>query len=485
MKLVNAIVSGFSSAIRLTTKEENEVIEIHPLDTENNNIKSFTIEYLFNHILLEGICDTNIDVSKITILELSDCSLTDLPVACKKLNLKHLDLSHNSFEHVPLCLYNGLKELESLDLSYNQIKNFDLEPDCLPHIRKMKLNNNKFENAPKWFLMFRCTSMEEFDYSQNKSKNYKYLKNSFNLNLLQLKKLELVSSCLIDDDFSLLKCFRQLQYLDISNVTSSHINRFNDLDELFVKPKWKELTVLKLNNLSLSLFPEGIAWIESLRELYASDNSLSWLPDGIEFLVNLEVLVVSNNSLVSLPKCLESMERLTVLQVSNNCIDGVPDFSSMTNLKTLDLFSNSLEMVSFNINTVEFVDLEGNYCDTREFKNFSLYAEKKNSLRKKYSLDKRSDGLQIRQSEDSTSSSSESDENYDSVSKNVNSVVVTVDETEDWDLPSETFKVQLDIDSEDERWQGEKTKTNWKSSCETKRVYISDDDWMFEDYDGS
>lgn len=477
------IVPGFSSEIRLVTKEENEIIEIHPLKTEHTGNNSFTLEDFFNHILPEEIGVRNIDISKITFLELSKCNLIDLPIACTKLNLKYLGLSHNNFEHVPLCLYNGLKNLESIDLSYNQIKNFDLEPDCMSHVRKMRLNNNKFDNVPKWFLMFRCTNMEEFNYSQNKAKTYKYMKNSFNVNLLKLKKLELVSSCLIDDDFNLLKCFKHLQYLDISNVTSPHTNRFHDLDDLFVKPKWKELTVLKLNNLSLSLFPEGIAWIESLRELYAAGNSLSWLSESIEYLVNLEVLVVSNNTLVSLPKCLTSLERLTVLQASNNYIDGVPDFSSMLNLKTLDLYGNSLEMISFNVNTVDFVDLEFNYCETKEFKKFSLYEEKKNNLREKYSFAERYDGVKIRQSDDSTDSYSEMDSYYDSMDENTNSAPVVVDETENWDLPSKTWNVHSDIDSEDERWQGEEIKTYLGKTCETKRVYVSDDDWMFEDCD--
>ncbi|KAJ8920826.1 hypothetical protein NQ315_015616 [Exocentrus adspersus] len=497
---------GFGCEIRLVAKERDATIEIYPADSkENNGTHLFTIEHLIGDPLGKN-CDTSIDISRISSVELSRCDLTDLPEYFKKLNLKYLGLSRNKLSKVPVCLYSGLNYLESLDLSNNQIQNFDMEPACLPYLKKVILDFNKFDVAPKWFLTFRCTNMEEFSYSHNKAKHYNFMKNSFNMNLLKLKKLVLVNSCLIDPDFKLLKCFRQLQHLDISNqrislnTPSTHCNRFEDLDDLFVKPKWKELNVLKLNNLSISIFPEGVAWIESLQELYIFDNCISWLPDDIQYLVNLKILNVSTNELISLPKVMPSMQNLTALQVSNNSIDFAPDFSSMSNLKTLDLYNNCLSSVSFNVDTVSFVDVEGNYCDTMELENYSLYEQKKKALRREYSsMEERSDGPK-----EQRENLDEYDEYYEKnkcmsdfyefyeqsgkASSDCGEQSVAFDENENWDLPPKIRKSHSDIDSDDDKWQGEEDKPGKRHSSRTKekvKVYVSDDDWMFIDCDES
>ncbi|KAJ8927518.1 hypothetical protein NQ314_020015 [Rhamnusium bicolor] len=365
-----------------------------------------------------------------------------------------------------------------------------MEPECLPFVKVVRLNNNNFENIPKWFLTFRCTNLEEFNYSCNKANHYKYLKNSFCLNLIKLKKLELRNSCLIDRDYDFLKCFKSISYLDISNeglTTRNCLNKFHELDELFVKPKWKELHILRLESLSISLFPEGIAWIETLRELYLTNNNLSWLLDDIQFLVNLEVLDISNNSIVAIPSTLVSLVNLTVLRASDNSIESVFDFSLMHNLKTLDLYNNLLDTIAFSMDTIDFVDLEGNYYDTKHFENYSAYEEKKNFLRNRYSYQRYDGPKTVLETFTSSSSDSDEDAYYERSLKIdcTSSNLISIDETENWDLPVKSKMKNPEIDSVDDDWQGEDKKFYLKGYSKKDRVYVSDDDWMFIDFEES
>ncbi|KAJ8973257.1 hypothetical protein NQ317_015702 [Molorchus minor] len=469
---------------RIAYKENDDVIEINSLLPQLcDNTESLSIDYLFEYIIPERESEITIDITKISVLDLSHCNLTALPIDCKKLNLKHLGLAHNELKEVPLCLYSGLKYLESLDLSYNSIELFDMEPECLPYIKIIKLNNNKFENVPKWFLMFKCTNLEEFNYSHNKSKHYKYLKGSINISRMKLQKLELINSRLIDEDYSLLKCYKFLKFLDISNEDKAHINTFNELDELFVKPHWKELTVLKLNSLSLSIFPEGIAWMCSLAELYITDNSLSWLPDGLQYLINLEVLDISCNGIIAIPEFMLSLQRLRALLASDNFIQVVPDFAQMNNLKTLDLYHNSLDEITFNFTSIDSVDLEYNYYDTKGLENYCTYKEKVSRLRKEFRREERYNAPKIFEEQDSISpATSDSEENYEKWKGVVRTVPIGIEETENWDLPAKVKLKNPEIDSIDDEWQGEDNNLRLSKSCESKtKIYISDDDWMFVD----
>ncbi|KAJ8946666.1 hypothetical protein NQ318_019978 [Aromia moschata] len=387
-----------ASESKLICKKNKETLEVRSHKSDNCDIENFiSLDYLFDYLIPERICDITVDISKIAVLELSHCNLTELPIACKKLKLKHLGVSHNKLTEVPLCLYSGLKSLESLDLSHNEIESFDIEPECLPCIKIVKLNNNKFSNAPKWLLMFRCTNLEEFNYSHNKAEHYN------------------VSKC--------------LNYLDISNEGTTFANKFDELDDLFVKPKWKEMTVLRLNYLSLSILPEGIVWIYGLKELYITNNYLSWLPDNIGFLTNLEVLDISDNAIVAVPQNIRYLEKLHTLLASNNSIDSVPDLSEMLNLKILDLYNNLLDSaVIFNSNTVELIDLGNNYCNTQNLQDYETYKEK--------IIEARYDGTKnyVKRSESSSSCRSD-DEYYFDNDEIVTTYPATVDDTEDWDLP--------------------------------------------------
>ncbi|CAH1977844.1 unnamed protein product [Acanthoscelides obtectus] len=458
----------------ITLKNRKNSIQII-VNKDIDNDKSNNCEKALNYLLSSSIkLEASLDINNITILELSHCCLTEVPQYLKQLKLKHLGLAHNKLQQVPLCLYSGLKYLESLDLSHNSISEFGMEPDCVFSLKLLKLNHNSFKDLPKWLLNFKSTNLEDFNYSCNKASHYNFKKNSFNLNVTKVKRVKLRNTDMIDSDFAFLRCFKQLEHLDISNKYYKYSNRFKDIDDLFVKQVWKQLTVLKLNDLSISFFPEGILWLESLKELSIQKNVISWFPDGIQYMVNLEVLDISNNTLVAIPKEILELQSLKVLKAARNSIDQVPDLFSMKNLSTLDLYDNLLDTLKYNLQTVEYVDLEFNYLDTVEFGD--SYSEKKISYREKYGYS-RMDGVQMR-CEHWSRSSFTSEESGSELR-----IVASEDiDLEDWDAPSEVRQTSPDIDSADEDWQGDEI-CRVKTIVQTERVYVPDEDWMFEDAD--
>nr|CAI5858693.1 unnamed protein product [Callosobruchus analis] len=468
---------GFENTISklITLKNQKDSVEaVVNKSTVTGKSENYTVA--LKHILssIEKL-DVNLDVSKITTLELSHCNLRELPPDFKLLKLKHLGLAHNNFQHVPLCLYSSLKDLESLNLSHNLISDFDMAPDCVLSLKTLQLNHNSFENLPKWLLSFKSTNLEELNYSCNKASHYIYKKNSYNLNVTKIRKLKLRNAHMIDSDFSFLRCFKLLEYLDLSNKYNKCVNKFKDIDELFVKQAWKQLHVLKLDNLSISFFPEGILWLESLKELNIQQNIISWLPEGIRYMVNLELLDISNNLLVGIPEEILELHTLKVLKAAHNKIDEVPDFSSMKSLSTIDLYDNRLETFSCNLQTVKYIDLECNYIDTGKLG--SDYSKKMVSYRQIQDYH-RANGIETsREFLLEKSSTSEESEPGDLVTILSEDIVF-----EDWDAPSTVRQTCPDIDSSDEDWQGDEVYI-LKPCIQFAKVYVPDEDWMFEDAD--
>ncbi|KAG5869118.1 hypothetical protein JTB14_024349 [Gonioctena quinquepunctata] len=307
---------------------------------------------------------------------------------------------------------------------------------------------------------------------------------------MHLKKLKLKNANLIDKDYSFLKCFTLLQYLDISNKHNASINKFYEVDELFVKSKWKQLKVLKMNNLSLAFFPEGIAWLESLAELHINNNYISWLPDGVEFMINLVILDISHNHIIAIPEKLNKLECLEVLKASNNYIENVPDLTVMPSLKFLDLYDNLLEAISLNHDAIEYIDLENNYFDTKEIKDYSGYEAKREKIRLQEKIHLfRTNGHKLKESEslsssfDSRKSGFCSEDDYESdmeiqtVLFNTSNIV----EEDDWDTPRKKPDKNPDVDSVDEDWEGFEDDEVKKFENVIEKIYIADEDWMFED----
>ncbi|XP_066146850.1 malignant fibrous histiocytoma-amplified sequence 1 homolog [Euwallacea fornicatus] len=422
----------------------------------------------------------------ITCLDLSYCDLTILPNALKFLHLNNLNLAHNQLNTVPSCLYGGgLQSLQILDLSFNMITQFDVEPDCISTLKVLRLNNNLLENVPIWFLTFRCPALEEFNYSENKAKHFNFLKHSCNFSVMCLKKLELVSACLVGRDAEWLRMFKKLQFLDISNHESlcrRTINKFKCFNNLFTKPLWDNLYVLKLIHLDMAFFPEGIFWIESLKELNVSNNLLTWFPLGIEHLVNLEVLNVSYNDLIELPQGISKLGKLRVLIASHNHLDIVPIMPQ--SLKVLDFYNNHIEtMQVINFSHTELLDLEANFvCLSNVNLTYEKYCLQRDKFRSIYQCKNRVNGPRIKVTEiylSAQSSDSESEE--ESVSNENENIPESDLSNENWDLEYEITNngTISNISWSDDEYTGEDNVDIDKQEFNT----YCNEDWIFVDAD--
>lgn len=458
--------SGFELETRLVTKEKPEAVEV-----------KFTLEKLFHYFLTKYDISTLI---KITSIDLSNCKLKDLPPECSVLNLKQINLSHNRLERIPAFLYNGHKTLELLDLSYNRIRDFDREPDCINNIKIINLSNNKLSNVPKWFLMFKAVSLQEFNYSNNAAKHYNYFKNSFNSTRNRLLKLVLKSCHLLDNDFTFLRQFKHLRYLDIGNDQECTSNIFGEIDEVFVKLKWNKLVVLKLEYLGISIFPTGILWLETLIELHLSGNCMSWLPDDIQYMINLQVLDVSKNSLGCLPVNLITLNDLIIIKASCNFLQVCPDFRLMPQLEVLDLYNNCLEEVSINLANMKFVDLEYNFLNTEKFDFFEEYVKKRNKYREIGQY--RKDGSKLETGSECDFEPEKEDVLDEYSSDEEISVISEPFVIENWDQDgSYTPHIRNpNVDSDDD-WTGEEVTKKERRDISSEKVYVLDEDWMFED----
>lgn len=418
---------------------------------------------------------------KITILDLSFCDLTELPRTLKLLHLKVLNVSNNKLTKIPSCLYaGGLGTLQSLDLSHNQITEFDIQPDCVTNLKYLKLNNNKFTNIPGWFLTFRCTSLEELDYSENKATHYNFLKHSCKFKTFSLKKLVLRNSCLNDSDFVWLRSLKHLEFLDISNGNFKFVNKFKELSLLFTKPLWINLKVLNLSHLNLAFIPEDLFWITSLSELYVSYNLISWFPDGIEYLEKLEVLDASHNEIITLPDSISQLESLRVLIASHNKMDEIPQMP--VNLEVLDVYENSITNIKIaSLDHVKHIDLDCNYFDV----NCDNYYTKRDSFRTLYNQTSRISYVKVpKYTEPYFSKYSSSDSDLDYSECEVGNHTENLElEKEDWNTEYViNSKKQSIIELSDDEFTGysEVQKLSLKPSI---YLYCEDEDWIFEDAD--
>lgn len=440
------------------------------------------------------------DLKKITELNLTNCDISELPQCVRQLTqLEHLCLSKNKLREVPTCLYSGLEHLESLDLSHNFIEKFDVEPNCSQTIKYLQLNNNQIYNLPLWIRSFQCPNLLELNYNHNQIRNLRCFSPSYKL---KLKKLEMRNCLLNDVDFGFFKNIKSLEWLDLSNDNDNHQsknqdNKFLDIDNLFVRFTWNNLKTLKLNNLTLSILPPGILWIESIVELHLSNCDLSWLPAGFEYLINLELLDISDNHITSLPAELAGLNYLRIVKASQNQISSIPHFKN--NLEILDLYDNYLDEFDLeNLNRIDCLDLERNNFATSIFNDDwgALYRLKKDRYRLNV-RNSRVDGPIASDSRDSHnylphSSSSMSDtESDDDTNAPICADYLLVQYNppeEDWETyevspvkPEIAVKNPLVSPSDDE-WDGDSGVEVGRSSVSSKpAVKVYREDWMFCD----
>lgn len=132
--------------------------------------------------------------------------------------------------------------------------------------------------------------------------------------------------------------------LDIAIESSSR----NIIAGLLKYPKietqrFATLSKLKLNQLNIQEFPEGVINLRCLTKLDLSYSQISTIPDSISNMNNLRTIDISHGAFNMFPISLCSMEFLQRVSINFNSITRLPkEILGMKRLERLDISNNSL-----------------------------------------------------------------------------------------------------------------------------------------------
>ncbi|XP_041980034.1 toll-like receptor 7 [Aricia agestis] len=316
---------------RIRTLESNgsSLVQAHPENTKHLKIECNQL------LLFESYLEANY-FQKFSILEdlsLRNCKLLKIPGNAfeglrelKKLSVrsKNDDWSPSKNLELSLGTFNGLRELQTLDLGQNNLKVIPPDVFCaLDNLQLLNITRNKIKSVDRLGFGKTCgSSLQSLDVSFN-----------------EIKSLS---------DESEITGFRRLQELKLQNNNISDISSeiFNGLISL---------RILNISYNKLQFIPEGtFANTKELREMYLNNNMLFELAKGVfHRLEQLLVLDLSNNQLSSAHidgGTFIGLIRLVILNLSNNAltrIDG-KTFKDLFFLQILDLRNNSIGYIEEN-----------------------------------------------------------------------------------------------------------------------------------------
>lgn len=334
---------GVDNCSRLSDSVEGTTLcRVRTLETDGSSFasvpsettKRLTVEC--NQLLLfESFLEANYfqRFSTLTELTLHNCKLLRIPGNAfeglrelKKLFIrsKNYDWSPNKNLELSLGTFNGLRELQTLDLGKNNLKVIPSDVFCpLDNLQVLNVTRNKIKSVDRLGFGRNCgTGLRSLDLSNN-----------------EIKSLT---------DESEITGLRRLQELRLqhNNITDISGETFNGLISL---------RILNISYNNLQSIPEGtFANLKELREIYLNNNLLYELSRGVfHRLEQLLVLDLSNNQLSSAHidgGTFIGLIRLVILNLSNNAltrIDG-KTFKDLFFLQILDLRNNSIGYIEEN-----------------------------------------------------------------------------------------------------------------------------------------
>ncbi|CAG4935786.1 unnamed protein product [Parnassius apollo] len=325
------------------------------LDSATDNTKQLSI--VCNQLLFfESFLEANYFQRFATLgeLALQNCKLLKIPGNAfeglrdlKKLSIrtKNYDWSPNKNLELSLGTFNGLKELQVLDLGTNNLKAIPPEVFCpLDNLQVLNVTFNKLKSIDRIGFGKNCGSgLTSLDLSYNELKS---LSDESEISgLRRLQELRLQHNNITDISGEILNGFTALRILNISN------NYLHSIPEgTFTNTK--ELREVYLNNNLLYELARGVFHrLDQLLVLDLSNNLLSSAHiDGGTFigLIRLVILNLSNNALTRIDgKTFKDLFFLQILDLRNNSIGYIEEntFLPLYNLHTLNLAENRLHTI--------------------------------------------------------------------------------------------------------------------------------------------
>lgn len=241
----------------------------------------------------------------LTELDLRQCNIDSIERGTFRnlMNLKKLHLSGNNIIRLPDLAFEGLTNLQVLDISRN------LYPPADTEIARLTLGANSFGD------LFSLITLNLSNSALCRSSS----------NFVRTLPVTLISL--------------DLRGTDLTNIRTKSFENLTNLQTLDLSYNF---------GLGTALSEEAFAGLGMLQELIMVRTSLSSL-SAFRELSSLKVLDVKQNSLNRLEGVLENLPLLECLDVSNNFVNAwvnVSVFASNPKLKSVFLRSNSLGVIS-------------------------------------------------------------------------------------------------------------------------------------------
>ncbi len=266
-----------------------------------------------------------------------------------------------------------LTNLESLDLSFN---NITLIPDSLYKLKCLKylnLSRNKLQRVPAFIskmkflkdIVVYANPFKELD-DNLAFKTYPY-NHQYNKDKEEYEPIVYTENILVINS----------SWLEIPIARIIEITRFNKVDTLRVESS--EMLDKLLNSGSLKDFSHikclDLSYSEWLRKdkydgysisyhWYNEQSKIKEISDEIKHFQSLEELNLKSNRLESFPSEILELKNLKKLNLSSNSFTELPDLSNLSDLELLDFSSNSLSEIPesiFSLIKLKTLDLGFNH----------------------------------------------------------------------------------------------------------------------------
>ncbi|XP_068617354.1 toll-like receptor 7 [Battus philenor] len=318
---------------------------------------------------------------------INNCKLLRLPGnafeglrGLKTLKIRSMNNEWSQTKEMDLSLgaFNGLRELHTLDLAYNNIRKIPSDLFCaLENIISLNLTHNKIKFVDELGFGHKCGStLQSIDLSHNDIMSLPA--DSEILHLRRLTQLFLQNNKINELPGDV---FSDLLALKVVNLSENAINYLPE--NLFQNTR--EIREIYLKNNELEILPKRI--FNRLEQLLVLDLSANKLKsDHIEDetfggLIRLIVLDLSHNAIVRIAQNMfKDLFFLQILNLSNNTIGHIEDnaFLPLFNLHSLNLGQNKLNTIDDHVFNGLFIlnklNLNNNllsYISENSFRNCS------------------------------------------------------------------------------------------------------------------
>lgn len=266
------------------------------------------------------------NLKNLKILNLTSCSLNDVPFISKIESLENLNLSYNDFLKIPDEVLK-LKSLKILDIGFNPMNQISFDIINLKELEELNMNHLSIYQIP--------------DLSD----------------LTKLKKLSAQLSPLLTQKLiSFPKLPSSLEYLDLRY---SKLNDFPDLSDL------SNIIELDLGFGNFQTINESISKLDKLEKLNLFSHKLTSLPELPRKLKNL---IIRKNKFEEFPNQILLLNELEVLDISFNLMKDIPSLDNLAKLKTFDISFSKVEKLSKIPESLEELIAENTIINSKYFK---------------------------------------------------------------------------------------------------------------------